>query len=127
MSRVNSAAVQTLGVKCAYRRVRNSTVNNKSIFSARGLGRTMYIGYIRPLRIQRMCCPALGSCLGFMSGFLCRVVYTGAYVNADVIFFSTYSSHLNERARHICSIRNEPVGGRSVGRPSPSERTMKSQ
>lgn len=70
-----------------------------------------YTGYIRLLRIQRMCCPALVSCLGFMSGFLRRVVYTGAYVNADVIFFTTYSSHLNAnvRARHICSIRNESV------------------
>lgn len=56
----------------------------------------------------------MGSCLGFMSGFLCRVVYTGAYVNADVIFFSTYSSHLNERTRHICSIRNELVGRRRL-------------
>lgn len=115
------------------RRFRNSPVNNKSIFCLGGGEREgtggrwcvyvcVHIGYIRPLRIQRMCCPALGSCLGFMSGFLCRVVYTGAYVNADVIFFSTYSprelpsryERVRARAQHICSIRNEPVGGPRV-------------
>lgn len=30
----------------------------------------MYIAYIRTLRIQRMCCPVLRSCLSFMPGFL---------------------------------------------------------
>lgn len=56
--------------------------------------------YIRALRIQRMCCPVLGSCLSFIRDF-CRVVYTGAYVNADVIFFSTSPGHLHEYAEHL--------------------------
>jgi len=45
-----------------------------------------------------------------MSGFLCRVLYTGAYVNADVIFFSTYSSHPNERATFVAFETSRSLG-----------------
>lgn len=66
----------------------------------------MYIA-MWPLRIQRTPCPVVESCLGLCRDF-CRVVYSGAYANADVIFFSTstparYTKHL----RHL--IRESPA------------------
>ena len=74
-------------------------VNNKSIFLGRG-GRNSTLCTYGHCVFNGCAVPCWDPVWVLCRDF-CRVVYTGAYVNADVIFFSTSPGHLHEYAEHL--------------------------